>query len=144
MNRKSVLIFPAVFLCVFNSCAFALEGAGPGDIYGGPSVNRNICTPYHFIPQERLTLSYNWKPGPNLIELEPENWLYWTQGNNISRKESRTDLPKMTGGSACFSVGNSLNGYNFSGPYPKGIQSISTESAYHLICRGKGGIEHDS
>ncbi len=96
MNRKSVCLFPAVILFVFATCAFALEGAGPEDVYGGPSENRNICTPYHFIPQERLTLSYNWKSGPSIRELEPQNFAYWTQGNNISQMVTADGVYNLT------------------------------------------------
>ncbi|MBN2289456.1 MAG: hypothetical protein JXQ83_09005, partial [Candidatus Glassbacteria bacterium] len=96
MNRKLIIIFPAVVIFVLAAGAFALEGAGPEDIYGGPSENRNICTPYHFIPQERLSLSYDWKPGPDLIALEPQNWTYWTQGNNISQMVTPDGVYNLT------------------------------------------------
>ena len=72
-------------IALFTERALALEGAGPADVYGGPSVNRNICTPYHFVPADRLNLSYAWKAGPSLLETEPQNLSYWTQGNNISQ-----------------------------------------------------------
>ena len=96
MNRKLVCLFPAVILFVFVTCAFALGGAGPEDVYGGPSENLNICTPYHFIPQERLTLSYTWKPGPSIRELEPHNFAYWTQGNNISQMVTADGVFNLT------------------------------------------------
>jgi len=98
MKKKSILIFTAVALFTAAAAAFALEGAGPPDVYGGPSENRNICTPYHFIPADRLTLSYEWKPGPSLFDLEPQNVAYWTQGNNISQSVSASGNYLVVGG----------------------------------------------
>ena len=79
MISKSLSIITIILqLLIFPNDALALEGAGPDDVYGGPSQNRNICTPYHFIPEDRLTLSYNWVGASSYS-------YYWTQGNNISQ-----------------------------------------------------------
>ena len=88
MNRKLTLLLFAVALFAAAGVAFALEGAGPEGVYGGPSMNNNICTPYHFVPAERASLSYEWKSGPDLESIEPQNVAYWTQGNNISQSIS--------------------------------------------------------
>ncbi|MBN2290578.1 MAG: hypothetical protein JXQ83_14685, partial [Candidatus Glassbacteria bacterium] len=98
MSRKQSILFFAAVLLAAGAEAFAIEGAGPPDVYGGPSENRNVCTPYHFIPQDRLSLSYDWKPGPNLLELEPQNVAYWTQGNNISQSISASGNYLVVGG----------------------------------------------
>ena len=94
-NRLAFLLL-CFLLTLFTERALALEGAGPPDVYGGPSENRNICTPYHFIPAERLGLFYEWKPGPSVMQLEPQNWTYWTQGNNISQMVTPDGVYNLT------------------------------------------------
>ena len=71
-----VMMLPSILLA---------DGAGPEDVYGGPSANNNVCSPYTFIPPENMGIFYEWLPGPSIIETEPENHAYWTQGNNISQ-----------------------------------------------------------
>ena len=85
------MIIPYISLIItllnFHSL-FAQSGTGPDDIYGGPAVNNNICTPYHFIPVENENISYEYKSGPDLEGTEPQNVAYWTQANNISQSIS--------------------------------------------------------
>jgi len=99
MKRKLILLSPAVVLFVAATSAFALEGAGPEGVYGGPSMNNNVCTPYHFVPEERKTLEYQWTSGPNLAVTEPDKYCYWTKANNISQSVS-ADGAYWLGGSA--------------------------------------------
>jgi len=85
MKKRIVLIFTAAILFGAAAFAFALEGAGPADVYGGPSENTNYCTPYHFLAPGTEDEERYWFPDPNLMETDPDHFAYWTQGNNISR-----------------------------------------------------------
>ena len=80
---KTSLLF-AIFAIALPTVLLA-EGAGPEGVYGGPAVNNNICTPYHFVPEDQKGVLYEFTAGPSIQETEPENWAYWTQGNNISQ-----------------------------------------------------------
>ena len=102
VTRKLCPLTIILSLLVFSNLAFALEGAGPDDVYGGPSQNRNICTPYHFIPEERLTLSYQWKS----VSYSGERTRYRTQGNNIAQvveaRGTYTDGEAWESSDACY------------------------------------------
>ena len=88
INRLILILLLLTISFALSSALFAMPGAGPDDIYGGPSQNNNICTPYHFIPVENENISYEYKSGPNLESTEPQNVAYWTQANNISQSIS--------------------------------------------------------
>ena len=82
-NRFPLALF---LLLIVIGVANAQQGAGPDDVYGGPSMNNNICTPYNIIPSPIPDISYEWKPSLDISETDPDHWVYWTQGNNISQR----------------------------------------------------------
>ena len=99
------MLFLLILSMLSASVTYSQNGAGPDDIYGGPSVNNNICTPYHFVPEERSTLSYQWAVGPDYVSLDPGSVTYWTQGNNISQTVDATGAYWVGGSSAGWQQG---------------------------------------
>ena len=78
-------VFSMAMIFLLSNNVYALDGLGPDDLYGGPSVNANYCTPYNILPAGTPDEERYHYPDPNYIETDPDHYAYWTQGNNISR-----------------------------------------------------------
>ena len=65
---------------------YGTSGSGPDDLYGGPGLNKNYCTPYHLLqPGDVEDKVYEFLRPDDIRTIDKEHYQYWTKGNNISR-----------------------------------------------------------
>ena len=97
---------------------YAVQGAGPDDIYGGAGARtRTTARLIISFPRGTPDREYYFYPRTELSITDPDHYAYWTQGNNISRMITNEGLHNdvsawQQGGLSCI--------------YPRG-------SAYRLI-----------
>ena len=82
INRLGTLLICAQALILFSLSSLFAQGAGPDDIYGGPSQNRNSCTPYRLYPADHPEYTIEFEAWP---ETDPNQFGYWTTQGNIQQ-----------------------------------------------------------